>query len=104
MNSEYLVARSPVFSPMTRVLHGGATLRAANDNSHGFSNEVLLRAALKHFAEFGLSAADQARLNAERAFFAGDRTSYDWWLEICRALDRRMAAAIAARRRAARKS
>ncbi len=102
MNSEHLAARAPVFSPLTRILDGGPALRAANDNSHGFSNEVLLRAALKHFAEFGLGAAEQARLNAERAFFAGDRASYDWWLEICRALDRRMAAAIAARRKAAR--
>lgn len=102
MNSEYLAARSPVFSPTSRMIHDGAVLRPANDNNHGFSNQVLLRAALKHFAEFGLGAAEQARLNAERAFFAGDRAGYDWWLEICRALDRRLAAAIAARRQASR--
>ncbi len=102
MSSEHLAERFPLFSPTARMLRGGAPIRAANDNAHGFSNEVLLRAALKHFAEFGLGAAEQARINAERAFFAGDRADYQWWLEICRAVDRRMAAALAARRKAAR--
>ena len=57
----------------------------------------LLKAALRHFAEHGLSAADCARQNAERAFFDGEREDYQWWLAICGALDRRMAAAVAFR-------
>jgi hypothetical protein len=72
-------------------------LRAANDNLHGTSNDRLLRAALRHFAEHGLCAAEQARENAERAFFAGDRPGYRWWLAICHTLDRRMADAVSAR-------
>ena len=33
---------------------------------------------------------------AKAAVFAGDRQGYQWWLEICRALDRRMASELAA--------
>lgn len=73
------------------------SLRAANDNAAGFSGDKLLRASLQHFARYGLCAAERARENAERAFFAGDRDDYQWWLSICRVLDRRMAEAFAAR-------
>lgn len=72
--------------------------RAANDNHvavHG--HDPLLRDALKHFARHGLGGAETARRAAERAFFAGDRPGYDYWLGICRTLDRRMAGALAAR-------
>ncbi|MCB2075343.1 MAG: hypothetical protein H6917_08110 [Novosphingobium sp.] len=72
-------------------------LRAANDNMHGTSNDKLLKAALRHFAEHGLCAAEHARENAERAFFEGDRPGYRWWLAICHTLDRRMADAVSAR-------
>jgi hypothetical protein len=72
-------------------------LAAANDNCPDFGEDKLLRAALRHFAAHGLGAAEAARANAERAFFAGDRDQYRWWLGICRMLDRRMAEAIAAR-------
>ena len=54
-------------------------------------------AALRHFAEHGLAAAQRARRQAEAAFFAGDRQGYQWWLEICRALDRAMARELDAR-------
>lgn len=68
--------------------------RAANDN-HDHHDMLAkgseLRAALHHFARFGLRAADVARENAEQAFFRGDRDRYRHWLRICRALDRRMA-------------
>lgn len=87
-------------SPLTRVIarRGSARIagRAANDNGFvGHSGE--LRAALWHFAEHGLGAAEVAQQNAERAFFAGDRTAYLHWLTICRTLDRRLAGALAAR-------
>jgi hypothetical protein len=68
----------------------------ANDNGGGRATDAMLHAALRHFAEHGLAAAQRARKQAEAAFFAGDRQSYLWWLEICRALDRRMASELVA--------
>ena len=72
---------------------------AANDNApampgQDFGRRLLLREALRHFAAHGAGAAERARSNAEQAFFAGDRTGYLHWLEICRALDRRLVDAI----------
>lgn len=72
-------------------------LRAANDNARGFGGDKLLGEALRHFARHGLGAAELARRNAEQAFFADDRDRYHHWLDICRLLDRRMAAAVAFR-------
>lgn len=81
---------------------GKAVVRpAANDNLRGLGEDRVLRAALRHFAAHGLGAAEAARAEAEAAFFAGDRTGYAWWLGICRTLDRRMADAVAAHRKAA---
>ena len=68
----------------------------ANDNGGPRASDAMLHAALRHFAEHGLAAAHRARKQAEAAFFAGDRQGYQWWLEICRALDRRMASELAA--------
>lgn len=58
---------------------------AAND-------EQILGEALRHFARHGLSAAEHARRNAQVASQSGDSASCRWWIEICRRLDRRMAA------------
>jgi hypothetical protein len=74
-----------------------ARLAAANDNVRSSGNDKMLRAALRHFADHGLGAAEVARVHAEEAFFAGDSVKYRWWLGICRMLDRRMADAVAAR-------
>ncbi len=63
----------------------------ANDNGAGLSNDTMLHAALRHFADHGLAAAREARRHAEDARAAGDDQTYEWWLGICRALDRRMA-------------
>lgn len=83
---------SPVRSPLGRDLARKALGQVANDNGAiSLGNDMLLRAALRHFAEHGLGAARAARVQAESAFFAGDRQSYDWWLGVCRTLDRRMA-------------
>lgn len=71
---------------------------AANDNEAGTTQGCLLHAALRHFAEHGLGAAELAHQRAEQAFFSGDSKEYRYWLEICRALDRRMAERIASRR------
>ncbi|HEX4847587.1 MAG TPA: hypothetical protein VFV30_05550 [Novosphingobium sp.] len=70
--------------------------RAANDNGDGDSHADTLRAALKHFAAYGMAAAGEARDRARKAHFAGDRDGYRHWLGICRALDRRMAQALVA--------
>lgn len=70
-------------------------LNAANENGTGIGGDRLLHAALRHFAEHGLSAAARARANAEDAFFAGRSDDYRWWMAICTALDRRMSAATA---------
>lgn len=76
---------------------------AANDGASTARNDILLRAALRHFAETGLGAADAASEKAREAFFAGDRAGYDHWLGICRLLDARMAGAVEARKAATRR-
>ena len=70
---------------------GSACGLPANDNGGDRPSDAMLHAALRHFAEHGLAAAHRARKQAEAAFHAGDGQSSRWWLEICRALDRRMA-------------
>ena len=71
---------------------------AANDNHVAVQgHDPLLRDALKHFAQHGLRAAQVARDNALEAHRLGDAAESAHWLEICRALDRRMAMALAAR-------
>lgn len=72
------------------------TARAANDNAAS-GRDTLLRDALKHFAQHGLRAAQVARDNAMDAHQQGDDAGSRHWIEICRALDRRMAAELAAR-------
>lgn len=85
-------------SPVARVLTRRPIQRVANDNgqlSNGLGrNNPLMQAALRHFAQHGLSAASEAKKCAEDAFFAGDREAYDWWIGVCRTLDKRMAAEI----------
>ena len=73
-----------------------ALVRPANDNAGSGADasgeQDMLHAALRQFAQHGIGAAAHARNQAERAFFAGDRETYRWWLGVCRTLDRRMAA------------
>lgn len=100
MSFHFAAARSVAHSPIARALAKKALGRAANDNPCGEAEPVgllngqdqMLKAALRHFAEHGLGAAREARRHAERAFSAGDSQSYEWWLAVCRALDRRLAA------------
>ncbi|TCM22261.1 hypothetical protein EDF56_101947 [Novosphingobium sp. PhB165] len=65
---------------------------AANQNGH---DQRMLTEALRHFAVYGLSAARHARANAEEARLHGDEKACNWWVAICRQLDRRMAEALA---------
>lgn len=66
---------------------------AANDNGNGNPRALdpMLCDALRHFAEYGLGAAAQARHEAESCHARGDFAGFADWLEICRQLDRRMA-------------
>ena len=97
MTIHFAAARPKISAILGRRLAVVPAGRAANDNYDEFASDSILRAALRHFAQHGLSAAENARDAAERAFFAGDRGNYRWWLGICRALDRRMAASLRAR-------
>ena len=100
MSIRFAAARSIGYSTIACALDARVPRGAANDNGpdQGAGSNRLLKAALRHFAEHGLSAAEQARDNAEQAFFAGRTEEYRWWLAICSALDRRMAAAVAFRK------
>ena len=90
-------AANPEHNPIVaRLLDAPLRLGAVNDNSPGLCSDQLLKAALRHFAQHGLGAAEHARGLAEEAFFAGESERYRWWLSICRTLDRRMADTIAA--------
>jgi len=100
MPVHFAAACSNQISKVGRLRPLRTPLDAANDNGSAMGGntlggERLLKAALRHFAEHGLSAAERARENAETAFFAGNREEYRWWMAICTALDRRMSAAVA---------
>lgn len=97
MTITFAASRKPASSPLLRAAISGVPMRAVNDNAHARSNDALLHDALRHFAEHGLSAAEQARINAEEAFFGGDRDECRRWMDICRTLDRRMAEAVRTR-------
>jgi hypothetical protein len=103
MPVHFAAACSNQFAAVDRFRPARMPLAAANDNVAGFGGERLLKAALRHFAEYGLAAAERARDNAEAAFFSGKSDEYRWWMAICTTLDRRMPAAVAFHR-SARKS
>lgn len=96
MTIPFTAARAAVSALGTHVFRPRIALQAANDNGEPLLHDTVLRDALKLFAAFGLGAAEQARARAERAFFAGNSADYRRWLAICRTLDRRVAAGIAA--------
>ena len=78
--------------PLVRFMIAGQAFEAMNDNGGEPVSKAMFEASLRHFAAHGLGAARAARLQAEYAFFAGDRAAYQWWIGVCRLLDRRMAA------------
>lgn len=98
--------RSPRMSPMAV---RGRDLQGDNDNGAGTPGEaandtlrlsIVLRSALRHFAQHGLDAAPQAGRLALAAAEAGRREEYRHWLAVCETLDRRLARAIRQSRRA----
>ena len=96
MTIHFALAEGRLRPRLSRSAARAALVRPANDNSGGESaDQAVLHAALRQFAQHGIGAADHARGQAEKAFFAGDRDTYRWWLGVCRTLDRRMAASLA---------
>ncbi|MXO71436.1 hypothetical protein [Alteraurantiacibacter buctensis] len=71
-----------------------ARRQAANDNTLHQIRSAVLHAALGHFALHGLAAPRIAAELACAARVAGDADGHAWWLDICRTLDRRLAARI----------
>lgn len=95
MPIHFAAARSASRSPVARALARKAVFRAANDNPGGAgecgAETRVLSAALRHFAEHGLRAAEEAARHAERAWCAGEADACRWWTEVCHKLDRKRA-------------
>lgn len=91
MTIRFAAAINASAHPVVRQICRVRMRAAANDNPGGRKTDRLVYEALRHFAQHGLAAARHARACAEDAHFARDRDSYDWWLGICRQLDKRMA-------------
>ena len=102
MTIRFAAARGTSSSVVRHALCPSAPLSAMNDNQAeagtlaardpGFPAERSLARALRHFSRHGLSAASRARDAALAAHVMMDDAEYRHWLEICRHLDRRMAA------------
>ena len=93
-----IAALGKAYNPVLHRAMAVPCWREADNDNGSAPKAVVLRAALKFFAQHGLGAAERAKELAQEAFFNDNRQAYKHWLEICRALDRRMAAAIEARR------
>ncbi|GAA0276355.1 hypothetical protein GCM10009127_16300 [Alteraurantiacibacter aestuarii] len=91
MTIRFAAPRSSIRNRMDEVEVHQAIALPANDNGTRHASETMLHAALRHFAQHGLAAANHASKQAQDARDAGDEQAYAWWLDICRALDRRMA-------------
>lgn len=105
MTIRFSAARGGTTPAVMRMLCSWAPLDAVNDNAgerrasplrpsaanQNGRDERMLTEALRHFAIHGLSAARHARANAEAARLAGDGKACEWWIAVCRQLDRRMA-------------
>lgn len=66
------------------------SLFASNDNAATSPADALVRAALRLFEQHGVEVTRYANAQAERAFFAGERAAFRWWLEVTRTLDRKV--------------
>lgn len=104
MSIRFAAPRHAIRNRMEHTAARVACLVAANDNPslanganasrHDRLAKATIDAALRHFARHGMAAAQQARTRAQAARAEGDEQGFAWWLEICRALDRRMACEI----------
>lgn len=98
MSIRYAAAR-PLARPghLTRAAQGRLAAQAANDNGDLARHDLVLAAALRHFAAHGLRAAEDAAERAASAHRAGSREDMVHWLEICRTLDPRRASRLGMR-------
>ena len=95
----------PAFTPQSftiRVAEGRLHRCAQNDNGSALpepdpQSDELLAAALQCLSDHGLRAAREAYDQAESAFEAGEHAQCDWWVGVCRMLDRRMASGLCKR-------
>ncbi len=94
MSVHFAAARCASRSPVARALTRRTVRRAANDNPGGTldADARVLHAALRHFADHGLRAAEEAVAMAEKAWREGEPAACAWWTEVCRKLDRKLAA------------
>ncbi|MEE4450681.1 hypothetical protein [Novosphingobium resinovorum] len=110
MTIRFAAAMNGTTPAIAGMLCTSAPLGAANDNAgrarpslrtvaveSSIEMDAGIAEALMHFARHGLSAAEQARIEAEAAHARGDTRARTRWLGICHHLDRRMAAATARR-------
>ena len=97
MTIRFAAARTGYNAIIARTFRMDWLRPGANDNGSSRTSDPVLAEALRHFAKYGMCAARIARDNAEGAFAAANMETYDWWLAICRTLDRRMADTFAAR-------
>ncbi|MFN2100333.1 hypothetical protein [Altererythrobacter sp. MF3-039] len=97
MTVRIAAARTAATSPLARHLVKGEARHADNDLPRGSAETInaITTSALRHFAEYGLRAASEARARAESALAKGDGSQFEHWLGICRALDREQATELA---------
>ena len=95
MTIRFATAR-PISTPahLTRSALGRIAARAANDNADLARQDQVVREALRHFAAYGMNAAEDAANRARAAHQRGDAQDLRHWLQICAALDPRRAAAM----------
>lgn len=92
--------RYGLISPcLERPSRSGLRMRAVNDNAAPALPDATLDAALRLFATHGMGAAARACEQARVADAQGDAAQGEWWLSVCRTLDRRKAHEYVARRR-----
>lgn len=94
MTIRFAAARPGPSAVLSRNACAAVPLFPANDNGPAVVSDPVVIEALRHFARHGLCAAQRARDNAVAAHRSGDLAGYDWWLCVCRTLDRRMADAL----------
>jgi len=101
MTIRFATATNGYSSVIARRVCAPVIINPANDNPRTPADERLLWEALRHFAKHGMHAALHAAESAEAALEAGDQEAFEWWLSICRTLDRRLGDALARQEAAA---
>ena len=94
MPAKFAAIRVAGPNPVGRIGVPHGAVSAANDDACGSPDDERLRAALLHFAAHGLGAAQNAFDRAEHAIAVGDRGGAAKWADICRLLDKRLAAGL----------